>query len=249
MASHRGSFIQSQMLTLEKAKHMSIFDDKIMKRLERFASRNSDMVIVANEGSYSIISNRKYKGVSIDGAITVPPIYDNLQLHPLLIAGSVEIEGKKAIIDLYSGELLTDFKYDDIAFEPTQHSIKLYKDGLTGLFSVANKCVVEEPSYSDMNRNGCGRYGWMYSPVDGYIISDRVTGEKTSLGFDIDECFDETHGHIFILKHGKVRMMTADGMEDVYGYRKLLSSIGGRLTLYNSSSGVSAIADIYGILL
>lgn len=228
---------------------MSIFDDKITKRLERLASRMNDIGIIYNDGAYSVVANRKYKGVSVEGTVTVQPVYDDVRLHPLLVVGAVIIEGKTAIIDLHSGELLTDFKYDDIAFEPAQHSIVLYKDGLTGLFSVSNKRVVEEPSYSDMNRNVGNRYGWMYSPVEGYVISDNKTGERTVLGFDIDECFDETHGHIFILRNDRILMLTSDGMEDVFGYRQLLSELGGRITLYNSSRCVSAIADIYGHVL
>ena len=228
---------------------MSIFDDKITKRLERLASRMNDIGIIYNDGAYSVVANRKYKGVSVKGAVTVQPVYDDVRVHPLLVAGAVIIEGKIAIIDLHSGELLTDFKYDDIAFEPAQHSIVLYKDGLTGLFSVSNKRIVEEPSYSDMNRTVGNRYGWMYSPVDGYVISDNKTGERTALGFDVDECFDETHGHIFILRNDRILMLTSDGMEDVFGYRQLLSKLGGRITLYNSSRCVSAIADIYGYVL
>jgi hypothetical protein len=64
-----------------------------------------------------------------------------------------------------------------------------------------------------------------------------------------DECFDEIHGHIFITKDGKVQLITSDGLSDMYAYRELLVSLGGRITLYNSTHGVSIIADVYGHVL
>lgn len=229
---------------------MSKFEEKIRKRWERFESRGQEYSIIDNSGNYAVITNRGYKGIAdSQGIIKIPPVYDDIMIYPSFNMVSVVMEGLMAVLDVTTGELLTDFNYDRLECSPSDHSIILYKDGLKGLFSVMSKSVVHEPQFSDINKSVSSRFSWMFSPQEGYFMEDSTNGNSVYLGNDIDECFDETHGHIFILKDNRIKMLTENGTEDIVGYRELLASLGGRISLYNSSRGVCAVADIYGHVL
>ena len=229
---------------------MSKFEEKIRKRWERFESRGHEYTIIDNSGNYAVITNRGYKGIAdSQGIIKIPPVYDDIMIYPSFNMASVTMEGLMAVIDVLTGDLLTDFKYDHLEYSPADHSIILCKDGLKGIFSVMSKSVVHEPQFSDINKSVSSRFSWMFSPSEGYFMEDSATGKSVYLGNDIDECFDETHEHIFIYKNKKIAMLSENGTEDIIGYRKLLSSLGGRISLYNSSRHTSAIADIYGCVL
>lgn len=228
---------------------MSRFDEKINKRLDRFYSGSTEVSSIINCGPFTVVTQRKFKGVYVNGNPGVYPVYDDVALDPGLNIGAVFIDGMAALVDLYDGSLLSDFEYDRIEFSSAEHSIVVYKEGLKGLFDVAKRQLVLKAEHKEINTDAGTRFTWTYSPSEGYTVLDSIKNKRIYLGHSPEICFDECHGHIFILKDGMVRMLTEQGMDDVYGYRELLASLGGRITLYNSSRAISAVADIYGAIL
>ncbi|MDE6409348.1 MAG: hypothetical protein K2K81_03770 [Muribaculaceae bacterium] len=228
---------------------MSEIERKYERRLERFEANGKKYTLLSNVNGYTFIEYKSYKGLLSVNNIILPPVFDSIGFDPTLKMAFVEIDGLKAIVDLFTGERLTPYNYDKIEFYAQDHSIIIYKNGLKGLFDVIKRCVEVEPGYSMVNRTSATRFTWMYAPEEGYYMQDSLKGHNIFLGSDIQECFDETNGHIFILRNNKIRMLTDEGTEDMMGYRKLLAKLNGRLTLYNSVKGVGVVADIYGNVL
>ncbi len=225
------------------------FDDKILKRLERFESRGSEFSSIGSLDGLDLISSRGYKGLCKEGTLIIPPVFDDLTIYPHSNLGSVEICGLLAVVDLESGDLLTDFDYDNLDFSSSDHSIVLVRDGLKGLFDVESRRIIHDARFSAIDRSPSKRFSWTYSAEEGYTVIDMKENLRTCLGQDVDVCFDEKYGHIFVYRDKKIRMLTETGTEDLPGYRKLLSSIGGRLSLYNSCNHIAVVADIYGRVL
>lgn len=229
-----------------KTKH----DDKLNKRLDRWIGSGAKAHHFRTVGSWVELRNGSYCGLQqVDGSDGIPAIYDSIQYDPSISIGVVEIDKELAIIDIQNGQLLTDFRYDKVEFTSGNQSAVLHKNNLKGLFDIALRKEIFAPIYNDISIRAGLRYAWTYSSTEGYCYIDTFSGKCIALGDMPDECFDETHGHIFILKAGKVQLITDDGVSDPYAYRELLASLGGRITLYNSTHGVSIIADIYGCVL
>lgn len=225
------------------------FDTRLSKRLERMIASPEAVIACGNAGPFIVISQRNFKGLSLDGAEMVAPVYDDILAHPELNVAAVMMDGLWAIIDIFEGHLLTDFEYDSIEFAPADHCVVLMRDGKKGLFDVITRSVSRKAEYYEISKAAGTRYTWSYSPIKGYEYYDSLEKRSIPLGHGVDECFDETHGHIFVIRDGMVQMLTTDGLRDIVGYRRLLAANGGRLTLYNSSRGVSVVADIYGNIL
>ena len=224
---------------------MSRFDEKLESRTDRFLDLGPDVERHSSYGPFTIIGQRRYKGVEVDGAKGVLPIYDDVKIDGDLNVGAVFMEGKAALVDLYEGTLLTDFDYDDVEFSAADHSVILKKEGRKGLFDVQTRNVVMDTAYHEINRNVGQRFSWSYSPEAGYEINDSLKDRTIQLGKGVEECFDEKYGHIFVLRDGRIQMIDDEGYSDAKGYRSLLASLGGRLDLYNSVKGILVTADIY----
>lgn len=219
---------------------------KLQNREARFHASETAPCLLQIVGDYCIISHKKFKGVRVEGAIGLLPIYDDVVLNSKFNIGAVIVDRKAALADLHSGELLTNFEYDKISFEIDNHSIILYKGEKKCIYDVVKKEMIFD-DFSDSIGIGRGnRYSWSYSQSRGYTIIDHVTNKTHSLGTSIEECFDETNGHMFVIREGRVTMLDDEGYTDSLAYRKLLASIGGRLNLHNSAHNVFVVADIYG---
>lgn len=228
---------------------MSKFENKLRKRTERYIVAAPLLTDLANIGEFTVVAYKKFKGLRISDRQTILPVYDDLIVTQSYNVGGAVVDGSIALIDLFSGELLTDFDISSIEFDDNQQSIILIRDGLRGLFDMAQRRIVLDTRYETITREPGTRFSWTFSPHDGYAIIDRLSDNKIELGHGIEACFDECHGHIFVVRGGTVRMLDYDGMEDAEGYRKLLVKLGGRLTLYNSTFAISVIADVYGNIL
>lgn len=227
----------------------TVIDNKLSRRLNKMLDSPVPINVIANAGNYDVITQRSFKGLSASGNQLIVPIYDDIRVDPHLNVAAVMIDSLWALIDIYSGKLLTDFNYDDLEFSSTNHSVVLIKDGKYGLFDVAQSTMLLDVEYEDISYSTGTRYLWTYSSSGGYEYYDFFTHTIIRVGHDVQQCFDECHGHIFVIRDNRVQLVNANGLSDTMAYRKLLSKIGGRITLFNSNRGVSAVADIYGNVL
>lgn len=224
-------------------------DNKLSRRLNKMIDSPVPVGIIANVGGYAVTTQRSFKGLSMDERQLIAPIYDDIRVDPYLTVAAVMMEGLWALIDISRGTLLTDFNYDDFKFFPENHSIVLIKDGKSGLFDVAQGKLLLDVVYEEISHSPGTRYLWTYSSLSGYEYFDYRTNVTIKLGHDIQECFDECHGHIFAVRDNRVHLLNSNGLSDYTAYRRLLAEIGGRITLFNSNRGVTAVADIYGNIL
>jgi hypothetical protein len=225
------------------------YDIKLRRRSDRLDASNEEAQPIRRMGILTELQHGNYHGLRVNGYHGVPAIYDSINFSLSVPIGVVEIDKEFAIIDIYKGELLTDFCYDQVEFMNGNQTALLRKKNMKGLFDIIRCKEIFAPVYDDISIRAGFRYAWTYSSTEGYCYIDTQTRKRISLGKMPDECFDETYENIFIIKGGKVQLINSDGISDEYMYRKLLSSLGGRIKLNNSAHGVSVIADIYGCIL
>lgn len=228
---------------------MANYDSKLNRRKERYAVSPEQEKVIGTCGAFSITAHKRYKGVRGDNSVGLDPVFDDVILDGTTKICGVSIDGAIALADIFTGDILTSFEYDKIEFVTSEHSIIIYKDGKKGIFDIARREVVHQPLYDSISNRGASRFSWSFSEQDGYTMIDSANGNKINIGSDIDECFDEAFGHIFILLDGKILMLNDEGYADKAGYRELLSSLNGRIRLHNSVKQISVTADIYGNLL
>ncbi len=227
-------------------------NSKLEKRYMLWQSSQQPLVKEAVVNGFTVVSQQKrgLKGITgRDGSEIVPPVYDDVVTDGQSEICGLCFDGKTALAEIATGKLLTGFDYDSIIFRTDNHTIEIVKGEGHGLFDTVSRKVEVAAKDQYVSLGNGGNITWSYTEREGYTFHNTATGKKIVAGNNIEECFDQTHGHIFGIFDGKVSVINDDGHSDDATHRHIVASLNGRIELSNHDRRLHVVADIYGNVL
>lgn len=226
--------------------------NQILKIVEQRISKDSELFFIdtdicCSQFGLNIIKRKNLFGVSLNGEIIIPTIYDEIILLTSSVI-AIKINNRYSLYDINKREYIT--AYDYISLEPIESIWKITNThGKSIILSTADSAIyLNGNCYEEFNlKQNYTEYVWARKgSFFDYI--NRKTWKHISLPCVV-MAYDTKCGMFGKDTSNKVLYFNESGVEDENMLRKQVIGAGGYLKLTNYTYNLEDIIDVYGNIL
>lgn len=206
-----------------------------------------DTSVVSTVFDITIIRKKQYYGISLNGEIVLPPIYDEIVVltHSTV---AIKIKDRISLYNIHSNISISDFSFKSL--ECIGSYWKLNKDSGSFIIfdTIKDICFNNDGRYDEYNLR-CNHTEYYWAKRGRFFdFIHRETGKNFSLP-GIVLAYDTEVGMFGMNENGTVSLFDESGLENVIRLRKIVYEAGGYLTLTNYTYNIQHIIDVYGNVL
>lgn len=231
---------------------MEKIDNEIKNLIEERINKDKNQFFVEacsvrNAYGMDVIQRKKYYGISMNGNIILPPVYEEvIPLSSNVVV--LKIKDRYALFQMDEAGYLSQFEFSSLVMEDGY--CKLYKDtdNITLYDCNNNTLIIGKRGYSEYGlRQNKSQYFWAKRGKF-FDFIHRESGRVISMP-GLIMAYDTLEGMIGLDEYDRVSCYDEYGVEDKDVLRELVINAGGYLTLYNYSYNIEHVIDVYGNIL